>query len=74
MYQYYMNNNRQESDNDEHEVHKQGCSHGAMVKNQLDLGWYANGVQAVAAAKQKYPHVASYINGCAYCNPEANTD
>lgn len=69
-----MNNNRQESDNDEHEVHKQGCSQGAMIKNQLDLGWFENGIYAVAAAKLKYPHVATYINGCAYCNPEANTD
>ena len=72
MPQYYMNRNRQESDNNEHEVHQQVCSHPAKPENQLNLGWFSDGVKAVAAAKLAYPQVKDYINGCAYCNPEAN--
>lgn len=69
---YYMNRNRQESDNNEHEVHQQVCSHPAKPENQLPLGWFDNGIQAVAAAKRAYPEVASVINGCMYCNSEAD--
>lgn len=72
MSQYYMNRNRQESDHNEHEVHQQNCSHGAHPANQLNLGWFNNGVEAAASAKRTYPQVASVINGCMYCNPEAD--
>ena len=72
MTYYYMNNNSQP--NGDFEVHRQVCSHGAEPENQLGLGYFNNGVEAVGAAKQKYPHVASYVNGCYYCSPESNTD
>ena len=69
---YYINRNEQP--NGDYEVHLYGCSHGALPKNQIDLGMFNNGVEAVAEAKRRFPGSASHINGCAYCNPEANTD
>lgn len=69
---YYMNNNQQP--NGDFEVHQFNCLHGARQENRLNLGYFNNGVAAVAAAKQKYPHVANRINGCYYCSPESNTD
>lgn len=72
MIYYYMNNNSQP--NGDFEVHRQDCVHGADPSNQLGLGYFNNGIEAVAAAKRQYPHVASHVNGCYYCSPESNTD
>lgn len=72
MNYYYLNNNRQP--NGDFEVHRVDCAHGADPSNQLGLGYFSNGIEAVAAAKQKYTNVAAYINGCYYCSPESNTD
>ena len=72
MTYYYMNINSQP--NGDFEVHRQDCSYGAEPKNQLGLGYFINGIEAVAAAKQKYPHVTNHVNGCYYCSPESNTD
>lgn len=72
MNYYYLNNNRQP--NGDFEVHHTGCAHGADSSNQLGLGYFSNGTEAVAAAKQKYPNISAYVNGCYYCSPESNTD
>lgn len=72
MLDYYINRNQQP--NGDYEVHRYGCDHGALPANQVYLGKFNNGVEAVAAAKQRFPNEAATINGCAYCNPEANTD
>jgi hypothetical protein len=72
MNYYYLNNNQQPSG--DYEVHRTGCAQGADPSNQLGLGYFSNGIDAVAAAKQKYTNVGAYINGCYYCSPESNTD
>ncbi len=69
---YYINRNEQP--NGDYEVHMYSCSHGALPQNQIDLGVFNNGIEAVNTAKRSYPNESMHINGCAYCNPEANTD
>lgn len=72
MNYYYLNNNRQQ--NGDFEVHHTDCAHGADLGNQLGLGYFNNCIEAVAAAKLRYPNVAAFINGCYFCSPESNTD
>lgn len=72
MRNYYLNKNRQPSG--DFEVHLSGCNHGALPSNQIPLGYFNDGVEAVKNAKQRFPDNAQDINGCAYCCPEANTD
>lgn len=72
MAHYYLNKNQQP--NGDFEVHKDGCEHGANTENQIALGWFTDGVAAVAEAKRRFPSSAADINGCYYCSPESNTD
>ncbi len=72
MANYYLNQNQQPSG--DYEVHKEGCAHGADPENQIQLGWFVDGVAAVAEAKRRFPAYADEINGCYYCSPESNTD
>jgi hypothetical protein len=73
MQEYYMNSNRQALSG-EHEVHETGCKWDADPENRLILGYFGDGIDAVEAAKELYPWLEDYINGCIHCNPEANTD
>ena len=72
MANYYINRNQQPSG--DYEVHRSDCTQGAEPENQVSLGWLNNGVEAVRAAKLRFPDHASTINGCYYCSPESNTD
>jgi len=67
MATYYVNKNEQS--NGDHEVHKDGCLHGAERHNRLYLGEHAACQTAVAQAKRTYPTA----NGCYYCSPACNT-
>lgn len=61
MANYYVNKNEQA--NGDHEVHTDGCSYPPAYENRLNLGWFANCREAVAAAKNTYPQ----SNGCYWC-------
>lgn len=67
---YYVNDNAQA--NDDHEVHTGECSWLPDIANRTYLGFFNNGIEVVAKAKQQFPNWN--INGCYYCSPESNTD
>ena len=67
MATYYVNRNEQP--NGDHEVHVDGCVHGAERVNREYLGEHATCFTAVAQAKRKYPRA----NGCFYCAKPCNT-
>jgi len=67
---YYINDNAQT--NGDHEVHTGSCYWLPQISNRTYLGIFNNGVEAVVAAKLRFP--AWKINGCAFCCPESNTD
>ena len=67
MANYYVNKNAQE--NNDHEVHKSGCSKLPKVDNRTYLGDYDNCQSAVKEAKKYY----SQVNGCYYCSNECHT-
>lgn len=61
---YYLNLNPQQSHN-EHELHKENCSH-LPNKNYLSyIGDFSSEIDALNAAIIKYPYFL--IDGCYYC-------
>lgn len=69
MKDYYINLDRDTNPNYNNEVHAQGC-HRMPIKNKVHIGYFENGIQAVAAAKRMGYTKA---DGCAICCPEAHT-
>ena len=67
MPKYYVNKNEQ--DNGDHEVHKEGCSWMPEPQNRLYLGEFVTCHSAVSEAKRTYPQ----SNGCYYCSNECHT-
>lgn len=64
---YYMNNNAQL--NNDHEVHREGCSWMPAAHNRRYLGEYTSCYAAVAEAKRFHRDA----NGCAHCSPARHT-
>lgn len=67
MYSYYVNKNEQQ--NGDHEVHREGCSWLPASQNRIYLGEFSNCKSAVEAAKKHY----SQVNGCIHCSTECHT-
>lgn len=67
MASYYVNKNEQ--DNGDHEVHRQGCEYMPNEHNRKYLGDFANCHAAVQEAKRHY----TQVNGCYYCSRECHT-
>lgn len=67
MKMYYINKNKDA--NGLNEVHTSTCYWLTLANNREYLGMFANGIDAVAAAKrQGY----SCADGCKHCCPEAH--
>lgn len=74
MPRYCLNSNAQ-SDSGDYEVHQTWpteCIRMPAPDNQLDLGHHINCYSAIHDAKEKYPHLASRIDGCFYCSSECH--
>lgn len=69
MANYYVNNRRQESANNNNEVHKEGCPWLAKATDTTYLGDFISCRGAVEAAKRKYPSTA---DGCKTCCPDCH--
>jgi len=66
---YYVNKNAQAfPENEEHEVHQEGCPTPPLVENRLELGYFPDCQQALAAAKKYY----NKVDGCAHCVPQCH--
>jgi len=65
MPNYYVNRNAQ-PDTGDHEVHVDGCGHGANLVNQIPLGFYTSCAPAVADARRRFP--GHRIDGCYWCS------
>ncbi len=74
MPQYCLNSNPQTESGD-HEVHQiwpQACTRLPERRNQIDLGHHINCHSAILDAKERYPLIASRIDGCFYCSGECH--
>ena len=69
MKQYYMNMDTTQNPNNNHEVHATGCIWMPSEYNRVYIGYYSDGVQAVAEARRKGYY---NVDGCATCCPEAH--
>lgn len=67
MEDYFVNMNAQS--NGDHEVHKNGCSYLALVRDKKHLGRFFSCQEAVRKAKETY----STADGCFYCARECHT-
>ncbi len=65
---YYINNNPQQ--NNDHEVHREGCPWMPEFKNRTCLGAFPTCHQAVEAAKGWGD---PFADGCVHCSPECHT-
>lgn len=65
MAYFYINRNAQPDGY--HEVHNgtTGCTHPPLRENRIELGYFENCSQAIAAAKAANPTL--FIDGCYYC-------
>lgn len=64
MPRYYVNDSPQEDE--DHEVHKEGCRRLELVVSKTNLGFHLNCVGAVEVAKIIY----SKADGCKHCCSE----
>ncbi|TQV89385.1 hypothetical protein [Aliikangiella coralliicola] len=64
--------NKRPQNGGEHEVHSlYECEHLPNIEFRIPLGSFQNCIEAVSAAKQKFPgHV---IDGCKFCSPQCHT-
>lgn len=72
MAHYVLNKNRQNpAQGGNFELHNEDiCSHLPLPENRLPIGYFNSCDDAMSAAKQKYPNVASEIDGCYHnCHP-----
>ena len=61
--------NKEKTDGRYNEVHTTTCSYKPTNYNQVDIGWHADAVDAVAYAKRNgYPDA----DGCKHCSSEAH--
>ena len=68
MMNYYIINKNTDN-NGNNEVHTSECTHLPSIFNQVSLGYFSNGKDAVAYAKKNgYPNA----DGCYYCANEAH--
>jgi hypothetical protein len=67
MPKYYMNKNAQ--DNNDHEVHKEGCEWMPKLENRHYLGEFASCHPAVEKAKEILPTA----DGCKHCSEACHT-
>jgi len=65
---YYVNKNDQ--NNEDHELHKIVCSWLPEDENRLELGNFTSCYAALSEAKHRFEQV----NGCAHCAPDCHTD
>lgn len=64
---YYVNRNQQQ--NGDHEVHKDGCYWLPLPHNRIHLGAYASCRLAVLEAKRHFKRA----NGCKHCSSACHT-
>lgn len=70
MKHYYINDNNTTNPNGNNEVHTENCRYLPSPTNRTYLGYFTDGITAVAKAKsQGY----SKADGCIHCCPEAHT-
>lgn len=69
MNYYILNRNATHNPGYHHEVHTKDHADRSGVRDRLDLGWFANEIQAVQYAKNFF----SDADGCAICCPRAHT-
>lgn len=69
MAHYYINLNPQPTG--EHEVHLESCSWLPNVENRVYLGTHLSCVQAVGAARARWPQ--NIIDVCYYCSNACHT-
>lgn len=67
MAKFYVNDRRQDSANNNNEVHKEGCYWMPNASNRTYLGDFIYSTSALTEAKKKYPYTA---DGCIHCCPE----
>lgn len=78
MSKFYLNSREQEassaSHEHEHEIHRGDCYF--IPKNYIYLGEYSDSKDAILVARiwTNENHLNWYIDGCAYCCPEINSD
>ena len=71
MKKYFVNNNRQESyDGNHNEVHEEGCYWLEKARDVKDLGYHYNCKSAMQVAKLYYKDSA---DGCKHCCKECHT-
>ncbi len=61
--------NKETDNNNDHEVHKEGCPWWPGDENRKDLGYFTNCKDAVKEAKKYY----TKVNGHKYCSEECHT-
>ncbi len=61
--------NKEADDKGYNEVHTTTCYRLPAVQNQVDIGWHANAIEAVAYAKSQG---WTWADGCYYCSKEAH--
>lgn len=68
---YILNRNKQDSKSgSNHELHDTtpgACTRLPLRSNWLEVGYYNNCHEAMAAAKRKYPSMSDDIDGCYFC-------
>jgi len=78
MPKYILNRNQQDSasgmNNELHDETPGVCTRLPLPGNRLDVGYYSNCKDAMAAAVQKYPEYRSSIDGCYYCCRECHSE
>lgn len=70
MKHYYINNTTK-NPNGNNEVHTEDCRYLPSLTNRTYLGYFTDGIAAVAAAKAKG---YSKADGCIHCCPEAHRE
>lgn len=68
MDHYYVNNEPRSGQ--EHEVHKEGCSHMPEIQNRSYLGFFDSCKEAVTKSKN---HLYDNSDGCYFCCRECHT-
>jgi hypothetical protein len=66
-HEYYVNRNDDEQG--DHEVHREGCSHPPDERNRRPLGSFTDCEAAVRAARRLYPTA----DGCYHCSRACHT-
>lgn len=67
MATYCVNKNQQ--NNGDHEVHKEGCNYYPEPQNRIVLGSFFNCREAVQEARKHY----FQVNGCYFCSLPCHT-